>query len=219
MEITYEVLLLLMLLAGAAALQFFRGRKLNMMLMEHYLKAIEPFLRPYRDRNFTLIGGYVGFKAEYQIFRDNIKVLEYTLTLLPRQSLLYFPISLLTSRHDKLYVVVRPYSEITRGIHAIQRGYYRVRPKIEDEAILDKATRTINGVTFEVLYEREKDAELIVDLLKSFPRVKDVKHISLTRSTNVVYVLMRPRPEDIRDSIRAIISFVNTRLSEHFKGS
>jgi len=219
MSVGYELLVAIIILAGAATLQFFRGRRLNILLMEHYLKSIEPILRPYQDKNYTWLGGYVGYRAMYAVNRKNIRTFEYTLVLLPRQSLLYFPISLLTSRHDKIFFVVRPYSQIKRNIHVIQKHYYRIKPKIEEEEILEKTTIEVKGVKYDVLYERKKDIGFIVRFLESMPNVKDVKHVSLTLSTNVFYVLLRPRPETARECAKKIVDFVNIRLKEHFEES
>jgi len=98
-----ELIFLILLLSAVAMYQFFRGRKLNLMVMGSVSKYLEDALRPV-DKEYTWLGGYVGFRANYSLEHGEV---EATLTLLPRQASLYFPISLLVNRSDRLYLVFR----------------------------------------------------------------------------------------------------------------
>ncbi len=98
-----ELIFLLLLLSAIAMYQFFRGRKLNLLIMSKVSKDLEENLKPL-DKEYTWLGGYVGFKARYKLRNTEV---EATLTLLPRHALLYLPISLLVNKADKLYILVR----------------------------------------------------------------------------------------------------------------
>ncbi|MDY6986265.1 MAG: hypothetical protein SVE93_07730, partial [Candidatus Thermoplasmatota archaeon] len=98
-----ELIFLLLLLSAVAMYHFFRGRKLNLLIMSKVSKDLEEALKPV-DKEYTWLGGYVGFKARYKLRNAEV---EATLTLLPRHALLYFPISLIVTKADKLYIVVR----------------------------------------------------------------------------------------------------------------
>ncbi|WP_297499512.1 hypothetical protein [Thermococcus sp.] len=211
--ISSELLLVLMVLAGAASYQFYKGRKLNLQLMEFYLRKIEGIVKP-EDKDYVWLGGYIGFRASYKISRDNLKKFEYTLTLLPRHSLLYFPIALLTSRHDKLYIVVRPFAQIKREAHLIQKGYYRLKPDIENEPLLQREEVEVGGKKYEALFEKRRDLDRLKSLLESLPKPHNVKHIALTPKTNVFYILMKPEPDTIEESVKKIVKFTNTELKE-----
>ncbi|CAD5244489.1 hypothetical protein [Thermococcus camini] len=201
------------LIAGISALQFYRGRKLNLMLMEHYIRAVKEVIKP-EDELYTWLGGYIGFRAEYKVNRGNLRKFEYTLTLLPRHSLLYFPIALITSRHDKLYLVIKPFSDIRREAHLIQKGYYRMRPGIDNEELLRKEVIEIAGKQYEALYEKKRDVENLKALIESLSRPANIKHVSLTPKTNVFYVQMKPEPETIGEDVKRIVRFANERLKE-----
>ncbi|WP_048146928.1 hypothetical protein [Pyrococcus abyssi] len=201
------MILLIMVLAAVSTLQFYKGRKLNLLLMQHYLRSIEAVVKP-KDKDYVWLGGYVGFRAYYKLEDKDILKFEYTLTLLPRQSILYFPISLLINRHDKLYVVVRPTFDIKREVHFLQKGYFRMKPRIEREIELLKGEEEINGVKFEVLYEKSRDVEAVKEFISGFSKVKNVKHVALVPKTNVIYVFFKPEPESIEDDVRNIIRFV-----------
>ncbi|NJE07369.1 hypothetical protein E3E31_02265 [Thermococcus sp. M39] len=213
MKVTPEFLLAIMVLAAIATIQFYKGRRLNLMMMQHYLRTIEDILNP-KDKDYVWIGGYVGFRAFYKVREGNIDKFEYTLTLLPRQSILYFPFSKLVNRHDKLYIVIKPYSTIKREVHLIQKGYYRIKPKIEDEELLQREIIEVNGKQYEALFEKRRDVELLKEFLQGFSKVENIKHISLTPKTNVLYIFMKPEPDTIEEDIKHIVRFVNEKLKE-----
>ncbi|WP_297506063.1 hypothetical protein [Thermococcus sp.] len=204
---------IIIFVAGIATLQYFRGRKLNLLLMQHYIRSIQDVIKP-EDKDYVWLGGYIGFRANYKVNRDNVRRFEYTLTLLPRHSLLYFPIALLTSRHDKLYIVVRPFAQIKREAHLIQKGYYRLKPNIENEPLLQREEIEIAGKRYEALFEKRRDLDKLKSLLESLPKPHNVKHMALTPKTNVFYVLMKPEPETIEESVKKIVEFTNRELKE-----
>jgi len=213
MEITSTVFFALMVVAALTSIQFYKGRKLNLQLMQHYLRSVEEVVKP-EDRDYVWLGGYIGFRASYKVNRDNIRKFEYTLTLLPRHSLLYFPIALLTSRHDKIYFVIRPFAEIKREAHLIQKGYYRLKPNIENEELLQRETIEIAGKEYEALYEKKRDVIKLKELVESLSKPHNVKHVSLTPKTNVFYVLMKPEPDTIGKDVEKLLRFVNEKLRE-----
>jgi len=205
----------ILILAGVASLQFYRGRKLNLMLMEHYIKVMREVVKP-EDENYTWLGGYIGFRAEYLVNKGNIKKFEFTLTLLPRHSLLYFPISLATSRHDKLYVVVRPLSEIKREAHLIQKGYYRLGLDIDNIDVLNREIIEIDGKKYHALYRKRRDIDELKAFVERFKTPRNVKHVAMTPDTNVFYVQMKPDPETISEDAKNIVRFVNERLPKRW---
>ena len=89
-------ILTLLVLAGN-----FLGRKKNLSIVKSVGNTLEEVLKP-NDQDYTWLGGSIGFHANYKC--KDFKNVEATLTLLPRQSPLYYPVSFLVSGFDKLYV-------------------------------------------------------------------------------------------------------------------
>jgi len=203
----------IMVLAAITSIQFYKGRKLNLQLMQHYLRSIEEVVKP-EDKEYVWLGGYIGFRAKYKVNRDNIRKFEYTLTLLPRHSLLYFPIALLTSRHDKLFFVIKPFSDIKREAHLIQKGYYRLKPDIENEPLLQEEEVEIAGKKYRALFEKRRDVEKLKSLVESMSKPANIKHVALTPKTNVFYVQMKPEPDTIEEDVKKLVEFTNRELKE-----
>lgn len=100
MDATTIALILIIILAGIMPYVYFRGERINISKMKQISKALQEHLEP-KDQKYTMIGTLVGFEAVFDIKRDLINKVEAVLILLPRHSLVYFPISKLTSKSDK----------------------------------------------------------------------------------------------------------------------
>ena len=98
---------LLVILGLVASLQYWRGRRLNLTLIRELSRQMEEALQPV-NKNYTWIGGYVGVVAEYDLKHEVYEKVKGTISLLPHHSLLYFPISLLLGRRDRVYILIYP---------------------------------------------------------------------------------------------------------------
>ncbi|NJE47905.1 hypothetical protein E3E35_10985, partial [Thermococcus sp. GR7] len=121
---------------------------------------------------------------------------------------------IVTSRHDKLYVVIRPFNNIKREAHLIQKGYYRLRPDIENEDFLQKEDVEIAGKTYEALFEKRRDVEKLKSLIEGMPEPHNIKHVALTPKTNVFYVQMKPEPDTIEENVKKLVEFTNGEIKE-----
>jgi hypothetical protein len=200
--------MIIVILAGIASLQFMKGRKLNVALMKVLSNGFEKKLK-IKDQLYTWIGGYIGFKANYDLSDKYIKKVEMTLTLLPRQSLFYLPISILVKKGDRLFIVLRPRFEIKRDAHIIKSFYYLFGPAIEEKHELKKGSVEIEDRKgFYTLYEEESDIDKLRKLVvECFSDVRRVRHITVVKSTNVLFCLIKPDPNKTPEEIRKLVEY------------
>jgi len=193
MSVTSWLFPLLVALAIVATVQYFLGRRKNLILMREYADAIEHALKPI-DKTYTWVGGYIGFKAEYKVEQEVVKTVKATLHLKPRLSLFYYPIAKLTMRHDKLYVVMETSKDIAGEAHLIQKGQYRVIPPgIQDVEKFHKKHVKLGDREFEMLYQDGKGERQLLPWAQSLKvDFKKIKHLSFTSSTNVIYAFIEP---------------------------
>jgi len=195
MNVNSWVFPVLVISALVVAIAYFLGRRNNLILMKRYANVLENALKP-DDQQYTWLGGYIGFKAEYKGKWGVVNKVRPTLHLKPRLSLLYYPIALLTMRHDKLYIVMETSREIEGEAHLIQKGYYRIGPNIENEEKFRRTDANLGGKNFELLYQKQKEGERLLGwaqgLMIDFNRVK---HLSFTSSTNVIYAFIEPKED------------------------
>jgi hypothetical protein len=98
-------LIIIIILAVAMPVVFFKNNNKNIRKMKVYSEKIEKLFQP-REKMYTLLGTSVGFRNTMEIGRDHVLRIETVLILLPRQSLIYYPISKITTRSDKFIVKV-----------------------------------------------------------------------------------------------------------------
>lgn len=205
MSITSWVFPIAIAFALAVSAGYFLGRRKNALLMKQYAAAIEGALKP-SDQQYTWVGGYIGFRADYKVKSELVKRVKATLHLLPRLSLLYYPIALLTMRHDKLYIVVEVAKSLTGEAHLIKKGHYRLFPPgIDHVERFRQSEVTLGDTAFELLCQDAKGERQLFswarELKVDFNRVK---HLSFTSSTNVIYAFVEPSTDLIPVLLKAM---------------
>lgn len=196
MSITSWIFPLLIIFAIVITVMYFLGRRKNLVLIREYAQAMEKILKP-TSQQYTWLGGYIGFKAEYKVKQEIVGKVKPTLHMMPRLSLLYYPVAKLTMRHDKLYIVMETSRNIDGEAHLIQKGYYRLGPSIKNIEKFHKRYTNLGDIEFEMLYQDGKGESRLLSLAQGFTNVdsKRIKHLSFTSSTNVIYALVDPSLE------------------------
>ena len=175
-------------IAGATSFQFYRGRKENLKLMIDYIKELESALEPV-DKTYTMLGLYSGFKAEYLLKGKPSKVVA-SLGLMPRESIWYYPISLLTLKHDRLYLVYHLDKKKIPKLHVVKE---RTLKYTGIDVGIDKLKKMrINGETYLVYYKGDSGdfLERALQLVEKYP---ELLHLALTPETGVLYLFVKPR--------------------------
>ncbi len=93
-------IILIFIVAGGLSYGFYWGYKKNLAIMKKTARLLEEYFTPTK-KYYTWIGGVVGFEAQYFLL-DGRKI-HVKLILLPRHAILYYPISLLLHKGDKLF--------------------------------------------------------------------------------------------------------------------
>ncbi len=187
-DIFMDIVILSIVLAGLAMVQFFKGRKINLNLMYFSMKRAEEALHPI-DKNYTLVGIYTGYSAKY-ILRGLVEEAELVVLLMPRQALLYYPIALITSRFDRFYLRLVYRGRVRAEAHVIKSGYYRLGLKraIRGYERMGKEEVVINGTKYHLLYT-SKDAVLkLLDWVRRQSKPKLVNHVALVPANNSLYL-------------------------------
>ena len=208
--ITSEIILLLVVLCGLTTLQFFKGRKVNLALMSIFSHELENGIKPI-DKLYTWLGGYIGFKAEYDTSEEMLDKVEATLTLLPRHSLFYLPITLLVTKRDRLYLVFNVKKKLLNEAHIIEKRYRRTR-KIEGEEAFDVEEISVGKKKYEVLYEKSSVAKTLITWFNSLEDPSLIKHIAIVPKTNVVYVFMKPKSGLVEDYVKKVMDMLTSRI-------
>jgi hypothetical protein len=200
-----NLILILVVLAGVAVLQFYQGRRLNIALIKHYVHAFESSLAIH-DQLYTWIGGYSGFKVVYDVDEKSIKKVEMTLTLLARQSLFWLPFSYPVKKGDRLYIVLRPSFKVRADAHIVRNFYYLFGPAIREIKDLTKGKVEFSDAKgFYTLYEKEGDITKLMKLVEASMDPKRLRHIAVVKETNVLFCLIKPDPIKTPDELKRFV--------------
>ncbi|OYT46324.1 MAG: hypothetical protein B6U85_07660 [Desulfurococcales archaeon ex4484_42] len=184
-----DFLLITIVVALVAVAQFFKGRKINLILMNYTASKFEEILKP-KDKIYQWLGLYVGYKAVFKIGNKTLDRVEVTLTLIPRQSLLYYPIALLTSRFDRVFLVYCFKRKFYREAHLVRKGYYRlgIRRVITNIDIMKVSEIKVDGTTYYMVFNDASLARKLLDTVKSIAKPKVINHIAIVPANNTIYV-------------------------------
>jgi len=201
---TADILLVILVLAGILVLQFYRGRKINLALQERVIKELESVFKPL-DKIYQIIGVYVGFRGVIKVDNPSIDRVEVTTILMPRHSLLYYPISLLTVRMDKVMIHLVPRGRIPGEAHVVRRGYYRLGSSrvIEGSELMRSWEEEIGGTKFEVFDSSNLSGHLL-EVVRSLPDPGLVNHLALVPENNTIFFAFRLKPESLRENLEAL---------------
>ncbi|AEM38705.1 hypothetical protein Pyrfu_0836 [Pyrolobus fumarii 1A] len=120
-------LALLLVLSGASVAWFFPVRRYMIALIRDVSLELEEALNPV-DKEYKLLGLYVGFHAKYRV--RGLREVRALLVLTPRHALLYLPIVYVRGEHDILVLEAEPHGGIIG----------------EECVIIRKATRPVRRV-------------------------------------------------------------------------
>ncbi len=192
------------------AVLYYVGHKRNIKAIEAVSKSLENSLKP-QDKEYTWLGGALGFTGNYKI--EGFEKVTASVFMLPRQSVLYFPFSYITTGYDRLEVLFFLKEKVWNEIHVIRelKPSYRM-PKIFNAHILKKEKTVINHEPFIVMYRnKSKDIDKILSLGRSLEPL-GVMHIALTPEKRVLYVKLKIRPKSV-DSVELAM----TQCVSHIK--
>lgn len=198
------------LLAGFAllAMLVYRiGRRRIAELARRYSTVLEDVLSP-ADTEYTNIGGLVGYHAIYTLSGPHVEEVRATFTFLPRHSLLFYPVSRLFLRQDRMFLTFRLKRPFTGEAHILERFLTRFPShRIEGvESMHSASFRDARGRAFEVHSTGKKGKERITALFDALPPGV-VRHLVFYPGNSTLYVFLRPGHPGFRETVVRLYDF------------
>jgi hypothetical protein len=190
---------------GILMLVLFRNRKYNLLTIQAIGKELESALHP-ADQTYTWLGGTVGFNAEYKTVKPARKI-DATLTMLSRQSLLFYPISKLLFGNDRLFVVLHPLGEkFRREAHILDHWYYKLRLRtLENESSLIRSSIELNGKTFDLFSSDKAGIEKLRAWIQKLPAPELIKHVAFAPENGTLFLYMIPKLDAVAPTAQAFM--------------
>lgn len=195
---------------------YFWGRRQNKKI---FLSAFNDIMKVFRpdDQVFTNIGGAVGYHANLFFKKKGaaLSQVNATITMLPRHSWLYLPISKLIRKYDRLFIEIFPKNKPQEELHLIEEQYSRFAgAKIIKTERLQRETATWGTKTFHLYYETPETRAGIIGLIDKNPDPGIIRHIAVVPDQNKCFIFMIPRMDQVAKSLEPAYRWLSSIIKK-----
>jgi len=174
---------------------YFWGRRQN---KELFLSAFNDLMKVFRpdDQTFTNIGGAIGYHANLFIRKKGglLSRVDATITMLPRHSWLYLPVSKIIRRYDRLFLELYFKNKPEEECHLIEKQYSRFAgAKIAAAERLNRETVAWGTHTFYLYYETIRTRTSLMNFIDHNPDPGVIRHIAIVSKQKKCFIFMIPR--------------------------
>jgi hypothetical protein len=209
MNQAYIVPLLALALVTTAG--YFYGRKKNRWISGWISREAEDVLKPV-DSNYVNFGGTIGYNYVYKL-RKPFREAKGTFTLLPRQSVLYMPISLLVNRYDKFYMQLFADGKLAGEGHIVARSYLsRAKNAIDGYSGLTREDVDRDGKSYVLLWDSRGMDEKLKKLLDSVRHPELLRHFCCYADNKNFFLYLRP----VKDKFGEILESITAGLKPFY---
>ncbi len=197
------------------------GRRANKRIVIGALDDLQALFKP-KDQQFTNIGGLTGYHANFiPLHNRHARRVDATCTLLPRQSWLYYPISRMIRRFDRLYLVFhlaeKAVGTLTEG-HLIERRYSAfMGAKVENAAELERESFEWGGLQFELYYEDQVARDALLDVKARLGEPGGLRHVALVPEQDRMFLFMIPVRGTVGKTVGVIFEWFNALVDARLR--
>ncbi|MFO7915008.1 MAG: hypothetical protein R6U43_04895 [Candidatus Krumholzibacteriales bacterium] len=186
---------------------YFFGRKKNRAIAASSINTLLKILKPERQE-ITNIGGLVGYHLRMWFNGEKVEKAQGTITLLPRHSLLYLPISRGFRGFDRFFITISLNTlPVRKGARLFEKRFYHKYR--EDEGIGMQVESISRGRReFLLFYENGRELSFLRDLLSGIENPAKLKEVSIRPEKGMIEILVVPSAGDNRvleSIIRAVL--------------
>jgi hypothetical protein len=209
--VTVPIFFLMIMFTCLITWGLYRGVRHNRRILLSVFNALIAVIKPH-DKEFTSIGGSVGCHARlYPREQSPVSRVDATLTLLPRHSWLYMPVSFLIMRYDRLFITVHVNARLPGEGHLIETRYARFRgPEITNGWKLTRDSVTWGHHEFYLYYESYKVRDLLYRFLRENPDPGATRHIALVPEQRKGFVFILPGEGPVGRSFAPVYDWLST---------
>ena len=192
------------------------GKRKNKSIALGVLKELVDLIRP-DDQTFTNIGGAIGYHANLLVKKKGalLSRADATITLLPRHSWLYLPVSKLIRKYDRLFVTLylkRPPPEEGHLIEATYSGFKG--SKIDHKERLNREDVQWGKWNFQLYYESAAMRDRFGRLMAKNPDPGTIRHIAIVPNQKKVFIFMIPQQGGVSRDLTPIYRWLSSIFPE-----
>lgn len=206
MNLNPYLLAALVVLGVAATAQYFFGRRRNRALAASISKGLETLLKP-NHTNYVNIGGSIGYNFVYTLSTGPWVSAKGTMTMSPRQSLLYLPISRLLGFTDRFFINLFTKKKIKGEAHIVARATLR-RARIDGIEEMSRRDTEARGKSFVLLWRGTDLSAELESLLAAFPEPRRLRHFCSYPGNKTFYLYVVPKGGDVSADLETVLHAV-----------
>jgi hypothetical protein len=198
------------------------GRRRNRRIFITAFDQLVAILKP-RDQQYTNIGGLSGYHANFVPNKSSvIRRADVTITLMPRQSWLWYPFSFLTRKFDRLFLTFElaasSFGTIKEG-HLIEKGYARLPgARIENADSLKQERFTWGAREWTLYYADDEIRRALLECKERLGEPKTLRHLALVPERERIFLFMIPKIGSVEPVVRPIYGWFHDLLKSRAKG-
>lgn len=196
---TMTALVALALVSTAA---YFYGTKKNRWLGATISKELEEVLKP-SVTNYVNIGGAIGYNFTYSL-PPPYSSAKGTVTLSPRHSLLYLPVSRLIGVRDRYFVNLFTKKKLKGEGHVVAASHLK-KAHIEGLDSMERRETRAGDTAFILLWRGADLSKELEAVLEAMPEPSLVKHFCAYPETKTFFVHGTPKREGLKGNLDAVM--------------
>jgi hypothetical protein len=175
------------------------GKRQNKKISMSVFKDLMDVIRP-DDQTFTNIGGAIGYHAQLLVKKKGalLSRADATITLLPRHSLLYLPLSKIIRKYDRLFITLYLKHTPPEESHLIEAKYNGFRgSKIDNAQRLNREEVKWGKFDFYMYYESMAMRNHFARLMEKNPDPGTIRHIAIVPDQKRIFIFMIPQKGNV----------------------
>jgi len=201
----------LVVLAIVSTTAYYLGTKKNKWIVASISKQLEEALKP-KSTNYVNIGGVIGYNFSYALPAPYTNA-KGTITMSPRHSILYLPVSRLLGVSDRFFVNVFTKKKLKGEAHIVDQRYLR-KANIAGLESMERRDVEAGGKRFALLWRKADLSASLESALKSVDDPSSLRHFCAYPETGTFFIHLRPKAGRIADTVQALVK----RFPEFFDG-
>jgi len=202
----------LVVLAVVSTGAYYLGTKKNRWIISRISGQLEEALKP-RTTNYVNIGGVIGYNFSYALPAPYTSA-KGTITMSPRHSLLYLPVSKLLGVGDRFFVNIFTKKKIKGEAHIVDARYLS-KANIDGLDSMERRELEAGGKKFILLWRKRDMSSALESTLSSIDDASSLRHFCAYPETGTFFIHLRPKAGRIADTVQALVK----RFPEFFDSS
>ena len=208
--VTQPLFFLLIAFSVALTLGYYWGRRKNRRIVHAAFDDLVKIVGP-DDQNFTNIGGAIGYHANLYLRRKGpVSRVDATITLLPRQSWLYLPVSKLIRKYDRLFITLhlerRPAGEA--HLIEIRHAGYGQRT-IEHSEKFTKEEVKWGRHSFYLFYKDDRMRDRFLSYIREHPEPGIIRHIAFVPKQKRAFIFVIPERGQVAKYVAPLYNWIS----------